>query len=78
MKVLEKMIKQAISHIVKPLSYIDLCNMSLTSGIFPNNMKIAKVIPIYKASGKNEFTNYRPISLLPQFSKILEKLFCIR
>ena len=65
-----------VSHIVKPLSYI--CNMSLTSGIFPNNMKIAKVIPLYKANGKNEFTNYRPVSLLPQFSKILEKLFGIR
>ena len=44
-------VKQVISHIVKPLSYI--CNMSLTSGIFPNNMKIAKVIPLYKANGKN-------------------------
>ena len=66
-------VKQVISHIVKPLSYI--CNMSLTSGIFPNNMKIAKVIPLYKANGKNEFTNnyYRPVFLLPQFSKILEK-----
>ena len=52
--------------------------MSLTSGIFPNNMNIANVIPLYKANGKNEFTNYRPVSLLPQFSKILEKLFGIR
>ena len=69
-------VKQVIPHIVKPVSYI--CNMSLTSGIFPNNMKIAKVIPLYKANGKNEFTNYRPVSLLPQFSKILEKLFGIR
>ena len=69
-------VKHVISHIVKPLSYI--CNMSLTSGIFPNNMKIAKVIPLYKANGKNEFTNYRPVSLLPQLSKILEKLFGIR
>ena len=41
-------------------------------------MKIAKVIPLYKTNGKNEFTNYRPVSLLPQFSKILEKLFGIR
>ena len=41
-------------------------------------MKIAKVIPLYKSNGKNEFTNYRPVSLLPQFSKILEKLFGIR
>ena len=69
-------VKQVISHIVKPLSYI--CNMSLTSGICPNNIKFAKVIPLYKANGKNEFNNCRPVSLLPQFSKILEKLFGIR
>ncbi len=38
-------------------------------------MKTAKVIPMYKTGNKHHFTNYRPISLLPQFSKILEKLF---
>ena len=38
-------------------------------------MKIAKVIPLYKSGEKNIFTNYRPISLLPQFSKILKKLY---
>ena len=38
-------------------------------------MKIAQVLPLYKTGDKHHFTNYRPISLLPQFSKILEKLF---
>ena len=38
-------------------------------------MKIAKVIPIYKTVAKDEFNNHRPILLLPQFSKILKKLF---
>ncbi len=38
-------------------------------------MKIAKVIPLYKTGNKHQFTNYRPVLLLSQFSKILEKLF---
>ena len=38
-------------------------------------MKIAKVIPIFKSGLKDSSTNYRPVSLLPQSSKILEKLF---
>ena len=38
-------------------------------------MKIAKVVPIFKAGDKSSFNNYRPISLLPQFSKTVEKLF---
>ncbi len=41
-------------------------------------MKIAKVIPVFKSGEKNNFNNYRPISLLPQFSKVLGKLFNIR
>ena len=41
-------------------------------------MKIAKVIPMFKTGTKTDFTNDRPISLLPQFSKILEKLFLTR
>ena len=38
-------------------------------------MKIAKVVPLFKSGEKNVFTNYRPISLLPQFSNIFEKLY---
>lgn len=45
------------------------------TGAFPNKMKTAKVIPIFKRGEKQQFTNCRPISLLPTFSKILEKLF---
>ena len=48
--------------------------MSLIQGIVPDEMKIAKVIPIFKAKNKELFTNYRPISLLPVISKILEKV----
>ena len=38
-------------------------------------MKVAKVLPLFKSGDKDSFNNYRPVSLLPQFSKILEKLF---
>ena len=41
-------------------------------------MKVAKVIPVFKGNDKQVLTNYIPISLLPQFSKILEKLFNVR
>ena len=47
-------------------------------GIFSDRMKIAKVIPIFNSGLQDYFTNYRPVSLLPQFSKILDTLFIIR
>lgn len=67
------MIKLSGPFIVKPLEHI--FNLSLTTGVFPMNMKIAKVLPLFKGGNSNDCTNYRPISLLPQFSKLLEKLF---
>lgn len=66
-------VKKTIDCIVKPLSYI--FNLSFQTGIFPNRMKVAKVVPLYKDGDKHMFTNYRPISLLSQFSKVLEKIF---
>ncbi len=42
--------------------------------IYHSLVEIAKIIPIFKNGQKTEFTNYRPISILSQFSKILEKL----
>jgi len=51
-----------------------LINKSLESGIVPDACKIAKVTPIYKSKDKELCTNYRPISLLPSTSKILEKI----
>ena len=48
--------------------------MSITNGIVPDKLKIAKVIPIFKKGDKNEISNYRPISLLSIFNKLLEKV----
>jgi len=66
------LIKEVIHCIIKPFTYI--CNRSFLTGIFPDNMKIAEVLPVYKSGDKQTLTNDIPISLLPQFSKILQKL----
>ena len=63
-----KPIKYIRDSIVIPLSYI--CQLSLTQGCFPIELKVAKIIPLYKNGEKSQFNNYRPISLLPLFSKI--------
>ena len=67
---------KVVSVICKPLAHIR--NILFRTGVFPSIMKIAKVIPMFKSGAKTDFTNYRPISLLPQFSKILEKCFLTR
>ena len=48
--------------------------MSLTSGVFPSVLKLAKVIPVHKKDSKLDFSNYIPISLISNLDKILEKL----
>ena len=67
-----KLLKQIIPNIVSPLEYI--FNLSLSTGCCPDLLKIAKVIPIYKKEDPSQVNNYRPISLLPSISKILEKI----
>jgi hypothetical protein len=66
-----KIVKHLSEGLIGPLSYI--VNVSLSSGYVPEELKIAKVIPLYKSGKTNDFSNYRPISLLNIFSKILEK-----
>ena len=48
-------------------------NLSISSGIYPSNLKIAKVIPIYKTGDSKSINNYRPISVLSTLNKIFEK-----
>ena len=65
-------LKQIIIPITAPLVHI--FNLSISTGKCPNSLKIAKVIPIFKKDDPSLLTNYRPISVLPSFSKILEKI----
>jgi len=65
-------VKQCIIRLKKPLT--NIYNASLESGIFPDQLKIAKVIPVDKKGDKKNVQNYRPIALLSVFSKLLEKL----
>ena len=65
-------IKEIRLSIIKPLT--NICAKSINQGIVPSNMKIAKIIPIHKSGDKSSLSNYRPISVLPVFSKVLEKV----
>ena len=67
-----KLLKMISRPIFLPLCLI--INESFTSGIFPDNLKLAKVITLYKKGSRDNPTNYRPISLLSIFSKIIEKI----
>ena len=49
-------------------------NSSFEQGIFPQSLKLARVVPVYKTGARSDVSNYRPISLLASFSKIYEKL----
>ena len=52
----------------------DLFNLTLSSGVFPSFLKIAKVVPVHKKDSKLDCRNYHPISLLSNIEEILEKL----
>ena len=59
-------------HVAKPLSTI--VNQSFQTGIFPDALKVGKVTPLHKKDSCDNRSNYRPISILSAFSKIIEKL----
>jgi hypothetical protein len=65
-------VKNGIDLISEPLC--KLVNLSIETGIVPDKMKIARIIPIFKSGDNRLFSNYRPISVLPIFSKILERV----
>ena len=68
----QELLKSIKSSIAKPLS--NLFNMSFSEGKCPSFLKLSSVLPIYKKDSKLIVANYRPISLLSNINKILEKL----
>ena len=62
--------KQSID--IEPLTC--LLNRSFTDEIFPNELKLARVVPIFKSGDPANLSNYRPISILSLFAKTFEKL----
>ena len=67
-----KLGKRVLNYYITPLTF--LINHSFHNGIFPDEFKLAKVIPIYKSGSTMELNNYRPISVLNIFSKTFERL----
>ena len=71
-----KVLKASPDYILVALSLA--FNLSLSKGEFMNNFKIAKICPVFKTGNAKAINNYRPISLLSNVSKILEKIMVIR
>ena len=66
------LIKKCSKFITKPLTHI--INLSLSTGVFPDALKTARICPVFKSGTKSDPNNYRPISCLPAISKIIEKI----
>ena len=65
-------LKKCAKELSEPLAL--LFNMSFSNGIFPESLKLANIIPIHKKDDKTFVNNYRPISLISNIDKIMQKL----
>lgn len=70
-KINTKILKLCARYIAKPLTHI--INLSFTEGKFPSRLKQSVVKPLYKKGERNDMNNYRPVTLIPVLSKIIEK-----
>lgn len=66
------LLKRNVEHLAGTLHVI--FNESLQTGIFPDHYRLAHICPVYKKGPRGDATNYRPISLLPTVSKVLERI----
>ena len=70
------MFKDNIDSLIGPITYI--VNLILENGVFPDRLKIAKIIPVFKDGDINDASNFRSIALLPILAKIVEKIIVVR
>ena len=71
-KINSKVLKCISHHITDALAH--LFNLCIEKTVWPNALKSAEIVPIYKSGSKNEISNYRPISLVSNLAKIFEKI----
>ena len=71
-----KILKISANYISSPLTYI--CNRAISTGVFPDRMKYSIVTPIFKKGNNSDPANYRPISVLTSFAKVLETALYMR
>ena len=66
-----RLLKDAAPVIAKPITF--LVNLTISTGVIPSEWKDARVTPIFKSGERNDENNYRPISVLPLVSKVMER-----
>ena len=76
MGISKRILSLLIEQIKKPLTHI--INLSMSKGVFPEKLKLAQVIPLFKKGNSVLCTNYRPISLLSSFHKLFKKFMKMR
>ena len=76
-KTIPPYIYKCLSDVLSPV-VADLFNDTIMNGGFPESLKVARVVPLFKSGSRQDYNNYRPISTLPVLSKIFEKLMYTR
>ena len=64
-------LKDTCNFLIESLKHI--LNLSFEQGVFPKELKVSKVVPIFKSGDPKLIQNYRPVSVLPVFSKLFER-----
>lgn len=75
-KISTNLLKYVFDNLTNPLCY--LFNLSFKSGIVPNCLKVSKCVPVFKSGNPQDFSNYRPISLISCFAKLQEKIVSLQ